>query len=109
MDGQVRVHGTNDTDIVNALPDVVENLTHLDSALSISAEFEGGTQEVARRPFGGRVPAGEGLAMILIQRRLGIEGVNLGEAAVQKKEDHVLGAGWEMSGPGSRSMPGNSR
>ena len=40
-----------------------------------------------------RLPGGHGLAVILSEHRLGVEGVHLRRAAVEEQEDDVLGLG----------------
>ena len=77
-----------------------EDLADLDAALAVLLEPE-------RRPEARcrscarcvRFPLGQRLACVLVQERLGVEGIDLRRSAVQEDVDDVLGLGGEVRRP----------
>jgi len=94
--GAVGVHGTDHADVVDALADIGEYLAELDAALSEFLELKWGLQQVAGFALGLQVGGGHRLAVVLGEHRLGVEGVHLAWAAVEKQEDYALGFGGEV-------------
>jgi hypothetical protein len=85
-DGEVVDHGT----------DAGEDIRDLDATLPALLEREGGLHEIAGGGVRGELFAGQGLAVLAGEFRLGIEGVDLRDAAVEEQENDVFGLGREM-------------
>src|SRR5260370_3261846 len=91
MVGAVGVHGADHGDIVDALAEVRKNLADLDAALSEFLELERRLQQVAGLTLGLEIGRGHGLAVVLGEHRLGVEGVHLAGASVEEPKDDALG------------------
>src|SRR6202167_6622831 len=85
----LRVHRANHADVVNRVSQLGENLTDLDAALAAAAEVERRAEQIAGLALTQQVAAGDGLATVLLQHRLGIERVHLGGTVVGKEEVEV--------------------
>ena len=92
----VGVHGADDAEIVNALADFGEDLADFEAGLAVAFELPGRAHERAAGTVGADLGAGHGLAIVLSQGGLGVEGIYLRHAAIQKQEDDVFGFGGEM-------------
>jgi hypothetical protein len=82
--GAQRVHRANQRDVVDVLRDVREQLRDFHAALAVLLERPRRRQEAARRAHDRLhfAHARHRLALVLEQGRLGIEGVDLADAAV---------------------------
>ena len=82
-------HRADDADIVHHAPDVRKQFAHLSAGLTVPP----------KRPIGSLVKpvalAGF-LVVILIEVRLGVEGIHVAHAAGHEHENHPLGLGCEM-------------
>ena len=96
MVGPVRIHGTDHAAIVDAGADFRKDIADLNAALAVLLEAEGRFQQVAGLALGLQIAGGHGLAVVLIEHRLGVEGIHLRGAAVQKKEDDAFRFGREV-------------
>ena len=97
MVGHVCLHGTDHRDVVDALPDVGKNLTDFDPALTVALELEGRPENGTGSAFGDQVHArGEFLAVVFIERRFVVEGIDVGRTAVQEQVNHAFGLGGEV-------------
>src|ERR1700683_3451875 len=96
----LRVHRANDADIVNRLSQLGEDLTDLDAAFAAAAEGEWRAEQIAGLALSLQVAAGDGLAAVLLQHRLGIKRVHLGGAAVEKEKYDVFGRSRKVRGFG---------
>ena len=72
--------------------DVREQLADLHAALAVLLERERRSHQRAGLALGGDRAAGQRLAVVLVEHRLGIEAVDLRQAAVHEQEDDALGA-----------------
>jgi hypothetical protein len=90
------MHGPDETEIVNATPDMGKDVAHLDTTLAILLEAERGPHQVAGLPLGYQVSTGKGLPMVFVQHRFRVEGIDLGQSSIEKEKDHMLSCGWEM-------------
>ena len=72
-------------------------------------ELERRPHQVAGLALGLQLAGRHGLAVVLVQHRLGIERVHLRQAAVQEEEDYVLGFGREVRGLGVQRIPPGDR
>ncbi len=91
----VRVHRVDDADVVCHGADVGEQLADLDSRLAVVLELEGRPHERPRLALRLDLVRNR-LAVIPVELRLRVEGVDLRHAPVHEKEDDVLGAGLEI-------------
>ena len=82
----IGMQGSDDAEVVHSFSDVGEEFTDLDPTLAVLCEFEGGTVACARLAFRLEVIHGQGLAMVLCQKRLGIKGVDLRRPAMSCKQ-----------------------
>ena len=89
----VGVHGADEADVVGAAADVRKQLAHLHAALAVLLERERRLEQAPGLPFGRDVPAGQRLPVVLVEHRLGVEAVDLRQAAVHEQEDDVLRPG----------------
>jgi hypothetical protein len=95
--GDIGVHRADDGDLVDARGDMREEFADLDAGLPVFFERE-------RRAVGGAGFAlgleieRERFAVVFVQRRFGVEGVDLGRTAVGENVDDAFGLGGEMRG-----------
>ena len=94
--GDFGVDGADDADVVDALADVGEELADFDAALAVALELEGRLHEGAGLALVAEVAAGHGLAVVLGEHGLGVEAVDVRQAAVHEEEDDVLCLGLEV-------------
>ena len=73
----VSVHAPDDSNVVDSIRDVREDLTDFDSALSVTPELEWGSIGGSRLSFGAKVLHREWLPVKLAQNRLRIERVDV--------------------------------
>ena len=92
----IGVHGTNDTDIVDALGDFWENLADRNPGLSRTLELEGRFEKPTGSSLGFTLGSRRPLAMVLFQRRFGIESIHLGGTAIHEEVNDTLRLGLEM-------------
>src|SRR4051812_34639605 len=95
----VCVHGTDDADVIGACTQLREYFAEFGAALAVVIEFEWRLQKVAGLALGLQIAAGGGFAVILGEHRLGVEGVHLRGATVEKQEDDVFRFWCEVRGP----------
>jgi hypothetical protein len=98
----------DEAEVVDHLRHVGEELAHPSAALPVLTERPGAAQQVAGL---GELHAWLGLrerlAVVPLQERLVVEGVDLRRTAMHEEEDHALGAGRRVRQPGcERSRPG---
>ena len=97
MVGHVCLHGTDHRDVVDALPDVGKNLTDFDPALTVALELEGRPHNGTGSAFGDQVHApGEFLAVVFVECRLVVEGIDVGRTAAQEQVNHAFGLGGKV-------------
>ena len=94
----VGLHRADHAEVVGVLGGALEELADLESAPAVSAPGEGRTEGGAGAPLRGDVIAGKGLAVILVQRGLAVEGVDVRRPAVGEDVDDALGLGGERGG-----------
>lgn len=94
----IGMHGSDDADVVRTFSDVGEEFTDLDPTLAVLCEFEGGTVACARLAFRLEVIHGQGLAMVLCQKRLGIKGVDLRRPAIHEEVNDAFCAAKVLGG-----------
>ena len=97
MVGHVGLHGTDHRDVVDALPDVGKNLTDFDPALTVALELEGRPHHGTGSAFGDQVHApGEFLAVVFVEGRFVVEGIDVGRTAAQEQVNHAFGLGGKV-------------
>lgn len=106
MIGDVCVHGADDAEVVGAGGDVREDVGDFETALAVALEFVGRPHEGAGLAFGAEVFAWHGLAVEAVEFRFGVEGVDLGGAAVGEDVDDVFGFAAELGGVGDERVGG---
>ena len=85
--------------------DVREQLADLDAALAVLVELPGRRQQVAgRRELELRLGERQRLAVHLGELRLGVEGIDVRDAAVHEQEDDAPGPGREVRRPGGQRV-----
>ena len=104
MIGDIGVHGADDAEVVGAGGDVREDVGDFETALAVALEFVGRPHERAGFAFGAEVFAWHGLAVEAVEFRFGVEGVNLGGAAVGEDVDDVFGFAAELGGVGDERV-----
>ena len=77
--------------VVRALAQMGEQLAYFHAALPVLLEGERRAHQSTRLPLGRDGAARQGLTVVLVEHRLGIERIHLREAAVHEKEDDALG------------------
>ena len=105
MIGGVGVHRTDDAEVVDVLGGFREDLTDLDAAFAVLLEPERRGQAARGFPLRRQVSLGQHLAFVLLQERLGIEGVDLRRTTVQVDVNDVLGFRREMGRMGCQGVP----
>lgn len=96
MVGNVRMHGTDDGEVIDVLGDMRKKLAHLDPAFSVLPEAEGGLKRGARAAFSGQVVHGQRLSVQSSQSGFGVKCVNMGWPAIGKNVDDAFGFSWKM-------------
>jgi hypothetical protein len=90
-------HGADHGDVVDALADVGKDFTNLDPAAPIALELEWRPESRAGAPFGLQVKVlGEFLAVILVEGRLGIKGIDMRRSTAHEQVNHALGLGGKL-------------
>jgi hypothetical protein len=91
------IHAVDESDIVNTLADVREQIADHFPALAIGLEGEFGADDAAFVfvPTAAKGFHLDGLAVEFGEFRFVVEGIDLAGAAVHKQEDHGLGLGRE--------------
>ena len=97
MVGHLSMHRADHRQPIGVAGELREDVADLEAALAMAGKAEGGRQRRSGLPFGRKADRG-GLVGIFRQRRLGIEGVDLRRAAVQKNMDDALGPRGEVGG-----------
>ena len=112
---QVGFHGTDDGQLVGAGGDVREQLADGHAGFAMGLELPGAFQPLAIAARRGVLGVGERLAVKVRQLGLGVEGIDMRDAAVHETEDDVLGPRPEVgsrrrgrSGGMVRQQPGQS-
>ncbi len=101
--GKLGLHRANDRDVIDALPDVREQFGHLDARLTAGRKLEGRTLQLPLSLLTDALARFEivVLSMPFIQRRLGIEGVQVAGSPDHEEKDAGLCPGRKMrSGQG---------
>ena len=96
MIGHLRVHGADDGDVVGMGGGAGEEFANLQAALTVARELEGRGQGCAGFAFGAEVLAGQGLASVFRQGRLGVESVHLRRSAIEKEMHDAAGPRCEV-------------
>ena len=96
----VGVKRANHAHVVDALAEMREQLTDLDAALAVLFERERRLHERAGLALRGHRTAGERLPVVLREHGLGIERIDLREAAIHEEEDDALGPRGMIEGAG---------
>jgi hypothetical protein len=107
--GNLGVHGANPADIVRDLAQVRPQLADVHSALPVLLEFEWRLHQLAGPPLRLDIATRQRLAIVLFQRRLGIETIDRRTAAVHEKENHTLDALRIIEFPGKNAAIGSYR
>ena len=94
--GHVRVHAAEHGDVVNALGHFGENLAHLHARLTVPLKLKWRLEQTARAALRLEIGIGRTLAVILVERRLGIERIHLRRPAIHEQVNHPLGARRKM-------------
>src|SRR4051812_3437819 len=92
----IGVHATQDAQVVGMARDFGEQFGDPLAALAVLSE----APRRAEQPRAGQPGAREGLAVVGLQARLVVEGVNVRGAAFHAEKNDSLGAGWEVRGAG---------
>ena len=108
MHGALGIERADEAEIVNALGDVWKQSRDIASALAILIEFPR-TLQKRRIALGeladdGAVARGKKLAIVFVERGLGIESVEVAGRADHEQEDHRLGARLEVRRLGGESI-----
>jgi hypothetical protein len=104
----VRAHGADDAEVIDALGDVGEEATDFGAALAMGLELPErfgqvhGVVALAALPF---VDA-DRFTGIAEEERFGIEGIDVGDAAVAEDEDDAFGFGLEEGGVSGEGVAG---
>ena len=101
MVGNVRMHGTNNGEVIDVFGDMRKEFAYFYPAFSILPEVEGGLKRGARAAFSGQVVHGQGLSVQSSQSGFGVKGVNVGWPAIGKNVDDAFCFGRKMWGLGS--------
>ena len=99
-------HGANHAELVGVGSHLSKEIADRNAALTVAAEGEGRLHESAQI-LGSELERqleGDGFAVVLLQPGLGVEGVDLGRAAVHEHEDDPLGPGAEVGKLGSERV-----
>ena len=90
----VVLHGADDAQVVNALTDVRQKIADLGAGLPVRPEVPLGSREIlaSRRRF----------SVIRDEFRLGIERIDVRDAAAHVQKDHSLGSGRKVRRPEGR-------
>ena len=96
--GMIGLQRADNAQIIDAFRDVREQARDLDAASAVRLEGPVRLLEEARVVAGPPLPFvdGDGLAVVAEQGRLGVEGVDVRNAARHEEEDDVLGARREV-------------
>ena len=94
--GRVGHHRADHAEVVDVLGRPGEDLADLDPALAVLLEPKRRRRARPRLALRGQVPLGQRLALVLLQERLGVEGVDLRRPTVQIDVDDMLGLGGEV-------------
>ncbi len=97
--GDIGVHGADDGEVIGAFADVGEEFTDLEAGLAVALEGEGGTEGGAGFAFCFEVER-EFLAVPAGEFRFGVEGIDVGDAAIGEDMDDAFGFGWKVGGFG---------
>ena len=101
----VGVQRAEHADVVDAAGDVREEVGDLDAALAARPRRERRGHELAASCGGPVIDRGRrGLAGVLLQGRLGVEGVDVRRPAVHEQEDHPLRPRGEVRRPGGQRI-----
>lgn len=96
----VGVHRTDDQEVVRAFGDVGKEVANVEATLAVFRKGERGTEGRAGGALCFEVACGEWFAVESGEFGFGVEGVDVGRAAVGKKMDDAFGPGWELRGAG---------
>jgi len=107
MIGALGMHRADDAKVVDVLGCFGKDLAHFDPALAVLLEREWGAEGAAGVALRLGIFAWQGLAVVLGERGLGVERVDLRRAAVQEQEDDLLGFRSKVRGA-HRSCRGGS-
>ena len=94
--------GADEGEVIDHPGNVGEQLGYLDAALTMFLEAKRALHQrsgISLAHPNGTFP-GQGPAMVLGERRLRVEGINLAHAATHEKRDDGLGPGLEMARSG---------
>ena len=94
--GVERVHRPDDADVVDRRRDVGQQSADVNAAAAVLLELERRGQQAAGGALGAQIDRRRPLALILQQRGLGIEHVQLRRPARHEQHDVVLGLGWKI-------------
>ena len=92
----IRVHRADDADVFRNAADIGPQLAHFGVGFAVARELERRLHQVAGLALRENRAAGQRLPVVLLQHRLGIEGVHVRHAAVREQENDPLGARLEV-------------
>ena len=106
---QVGVHRPDDTQLVDLLRDVRKQLAHVDARFAVFLELEGGPHQL---PLGAAHGVdqllGGFLTGVFLERRLGVERVDLGRTAIHEEMDDPFRLRREVRGAGGQRRGGGT-
>ncbi len=103
MIGNLRVHRANYGDVVGVGGGLMEEFADLQTTLAVTMKLERRRKCGTRFAFG-QESVGDGLAGVLLQRGLGIEGIDMAGAAVTEELNDSLGLGGEVARLGQQNI-----
>ncbi len=98
--GDLGDHGPDDGDVVGMGGGLVEQFADFEAAAAAGVEGEGGGEGDAGFAFGAEVFGGERFAGVAGEGGFGVEGVDVGGAAVEEEVDDAFGFGGEVGWAG---------
>ena len=101
---KVGMHGVDDAEIVDALRHVGKELADPAAGLAMALELEGRFHQALGLALGLDVHGRGALAVVLLQQRLVVEGVHVGDAAVHQQMNHAFGPGRKVRRLGDQGV-----
>ena len=107
MVGDVGDHRPDDAELVDDSGHVRKDFADFDAVAAVFPEGEGGPHQGAGGELGARGLVGQRLAVVLVEHRLAVEGIDLGEPALQEHDNDVFGLGSEVRRFGRPGVAGD--
>ena len=108
-DLECRCGRPNQTDVVDAFADVREQLADFEAALAVVLELERRSHQVAGLALGFRIAARERHAVIIFERRLAVERIDVREAAIERVEIRFFARGAKCGARTACVLPASAR